>query len=193
MTRRRQRVAGFTLVEVVVALGVLAVILTALVSLYGPAEAAAGGIADRHAAARLAESLQGEMERLQADLGLAGLAAAVPAADSGLPMRLVASRDGRRVLRADGAAPPADQALDDGARPGLARRDRFFLIEVTQQLDLPFAPGAGFLALSARVSWPYQLPAGPPTAGETRPDGDPAREVPPERREWAVFSLALRP
>jgi prepilin-type N-terminal cleavage/methylation domain-containing protein len=193
MNRGPRTAAGFTLVEVVVALGVLAVILATLGSLYGPATATAAGIADRQTAARLGDSLQCELERLQAELGFERLALTIPGAESGAALRLVAVRDGRRILRADGAAPAADRPLDDGTLPGIAQRDRYFLIEVTQQIDLPYAPGAGFLAVSARVTWPYKLPVGPATAGETRPEGDPAREVPAGEREWTIVNLALRP
>ena len=193
MNTGRQSLPAFTLVEVVVALGVMAVVLATLLGMLGPAATRAGDIADRHAVARLGGNLQGELERLKAELGLDGLALAVPAAGSNPTMRLVALRDGNRVLRADGAEPPADRPLNDEDLPGIAHRDRFFLIDVTQQPDLPYAAGAGFLAVSARISWPYKLPAGPPTAGETRPDADPAREVPPMEREWTVLSFALRP
>ena len=133
------------------------------------------------------------LERLEAELGLEGLALAVPAAGSAAPLRLVASKDGRRVLRADGPAPAADRPLDDATLPGMAQRDRYFLAEVTQQLDLPYAPGTGFLAVSVRLTWPYKLPVGPPTPGEVRPNGDPTREVPADERDTAIFNFALRP
>jgi hypothetical protein len=44
-----------------------------------------------------------------------------------------------------------------------------------------------------RVSWPYQLPVGPPTPGATGWDVDPAREVPGNERSVVIFSGALRP
>ena len=184
---------GFSLVEVIVAIGIVAIVLVALLAAFGPAARSAAAADDTQVAARLAGNIQLELERLQAELGLEGLAAAVPPAGSATPLLLVATRDGQRVLRADGAAPAADHALNELALPGIARRDRYFLAEVTQQLDLPYAAGAGFLAVSVRVQWPYRLPAGPPTPGAARPDDDPSREVPVGERNWVVFNFALRP
>jgi prepilin-type N-terminal cleavage/methylation domain-containing protein len=193
MNARQTRRHGFSLVEVIVAIGLIAVVLVALLASFGPAARSAGDAADAEVAARLAGNIQIELERLQAELGLEGLAAAVPPAGSATPLQLVATRDGQRVLRADGPAPAADHALDDPTLPGIAERDRYYLAEVTQQLNLPYAAGAGFLAVSVRVQWPDRLPAGPPTPGAARPDADPSREVPAEERNWMVFNFALRP
>ena len=184
---------AFSLIEVVVALGILAVTLVAVLGLLASSTRPAGEIADVHVAARLGENIQDELERLKDGLGLDGLAAIVPAGGSAAPLQLVATRDGRRVLRADGAVPAAGHALNEPVQPGIANRDRYYLAEVTQQLDLPYAPAAGFLAVSVRVTWPYRLPMGPPTPEATAVDADPAREVPANERRWAVFNFALRP
>jgi type II secretory pathway pseudopilin PulG len=184
---------AFSLIEVVVAIGILAVTLIAVLGLLASSTRPVGEIADGHVAARLGENIQDELERLKAGLGLDGLATIVPAGGSAAPLQIVATRDGRRVLRADGADPAAGQALNDPVRPGIANRDRYYLAEVTQQLDLPYAPGAGFLAVSVRVTWPYRLPAGPPTPEAAAVDADPAREIPVNARRWAVVNFALRP
>jgi len=184
---------AFTLLEVVVAIGILAVTLIAVFGLLAASTRPAGVIADTQVAAHLGENIQDELERLKAGLGLDGLAAIVPLGGSAAPLQLVATRDGRRVLRADGSAPAAGNSLNDPLRRGIANRDRYYLAEVTQQLDLPYAPGAGFLAVSVRVTWPYRLPAGPPTPEATAVDADPAREVPNNERRWTVVSFAFRP
>jgi len=184
---------GFLLLEVVVAIGVLALAVIAIFGVVTATTRSGGEIADAQAAARLGEHVQGELERLRSELGLDGLAAAVPPAGSAGPLQLVATRDGGRVLRADGPAAAADRSLGDPALPGIARRDRYFLIEVTRQLDLPYAPGAGFLAISAIVTWPYHLPTGPPTPQAAAVDADGAREVPREERVWLVLNFALPP
>ncbi|MGA2444908.1 MAG: hypothetical protein ABSG50_05685 [Opitutaceae bacterium] len=184
---------AFTLIEVIAAIGILAVTLVAMFGLLAATARPAGESIDIRVAARLGENIQDELERLKAGLGLAGLAAMVPTGGSTTPLQLVATRDGRRVLRADGAAPAAGHALNDPVQPGIANRDRYYLAEVTQQLDLPYASGAGFLAVSVRVTWPYRLPMGPPTPEVTAVDADPAREVPANERYWSVFNFALRP
>jgi type II secretory pathway pseudopilin PulG len=184
---------AFSLVEVVAAIGILAVALVAVLGLVMATVRTAGEVADADAVTRLNENIQGELDRLQADLGLAGLAGLVPPSGSGRPFRLIATRRGQRVRCADGAYPAADRGLDDQTLPGIANRDRYFLIEVSQLPGLDFAPGSGFLALSVRVTWPYQLPVGPPTPGATVWDADPAREAPGNERSVAIFALALRP
>lgn len=184
---------GFSLVEVVAAIGVLAVALVAVLGLIASTTRSAGEVVDAHVAARLGENIQGELERLKVGLGLAGLAAIVPAGGATTPLQLVATRGGLRVLRSDGADPAAGRVLNDPVLPGIALRDRYYLAEVTQQLDLPYAPDAGFLAVSVRVTWPHRLPVGPPTPGATSCDADPAREVPGNERSVAVFNFGLRP
>jgi type II secretory pathway pseudopilin PulG len=193
MSAARTPSCAFSLLEVVVAIGILAAVLVALLGWFGPAVRSAGAVADAQVAARLAENIQNELERLQASLGLDGLAADVPPAGSATSLQLVATRDGLRLLRADGPAPAADRALNDPTLPGIAWRDRYFLNEVTRQFDLPYAPGAGFLAVSVRVTWPHRLPVGPPTPGATDPATDPSREVPDNERGYMVFNFVLRP
>jgi hypothetical protein len=106
---------------------------------------------------------------------------------------LVATRDGLRVLRSDGVDPAADRALNDPVLPGIANRDRYYLIEVTQLAGLEYLPGAGFLALSVRVTWPHLLAAGPLTPGATTVGEDPTHEVPRNERTVAIYNFAVRP
>ena len=184
---------GFSLLEVVMAVGVLALAVIALLAFLAASGGVANELADAQVAASLGEPVQAELERLRAAIGLDGLAAAVPPAGSPAPLRLLATRDGRRVLRADGAGAAADRPLDDSVLAGIAHRDRYFLIEVTRQLDLPEAPDAGFLAVSALVRWPFNLPAGAATPGAMAVEADGAREAPPEVRSWLVLNLAVPP
>jgi prepilin-type N-terminal cleavage/methylation domain-containing protein len=184
---------AFSLIEVVVAIGILAVTLAMVLGLTGSTLRSAGAAADIAVAARLGANIRSELERLEADLGLPGLAAVVPPGGSVTPLQLVATRDGQRVLRSDGAEPAAGHALNDPMLPGIALRERYFLAEVTQQLDLPYAPEAGFLALSVRVSGPYRLPVGPATPDATAVDADAGREVPRNERRVVIFSFVLRP
>ena len=177
----------------VAAIGILAVALIAVLGLIMATVRSGGEIADADALARLDENIQGELERLQASLGLAGMTDLIAPRGLGRPLCLVATRSGQRVRCADGAYPAADRALNDPMLPGIANRDRYFLIEVSQSPGLEAAPASGFLAVSARIAWPYQLPMGPPTPGATAWDTDPAREVPANERNLAIFNCALRP
>lgn len=184
---------AFSLLEIVVAIGILAVTLATVLGLTGSTMRSAGAAADVAVAARLGANIRSELERLKADLGLSGMATMVPPGGSAAPLQLVATRDGRHMLRSDGAAPAAGRALNDPVLPGIALRERYYLAEVTQQLDLPHAPEAGFLALSVRVTWPYRLPVGPATPDATAVDADAGREVPRNERSVTVFNFVLRP
>jgi hypothetical protein len=190
---RRNRFDAFSLVEVVAAIGILAVTLLAVLGLIMATVRSGGAIADADAVTRLGENIQGELERLEASLGLAGLADLVPPGGADRQLRLVATRNGQRVRCADGALAAADRALNDPTLPGIANRDRYFLIEVSQSFGLAATPASGFLAVSVRITWPYQLPVGPSTPGATAWDGDPAREVPANERNLAIINGALRP
>ena len=185
--------AAFSLIEVVVAVGLLAFALVAILGLMSSTTRSAAELADAEGLASLDPSLQCELERIKASVGLTGLAGLVPPGLSAAPLRLVGTRDGARVLRADGADAAADRPLDDLVLPGIANRDRFFLIELTRWAEPEAVADAGFVALEARCAWPYLIPAGPPTPGATGCDTDPAREVPANERRVAIFNLALRP
>jgi type II secretory pathway pseudopilin PulG len=184
---------AFSLVEVVAAIGILAVALIAVLGLMVATVRSGGAITDVDAVARLGENIQGELERLQASLGLAGVTDLIAPRGSGRPLCLVATRSGQHVRCADDAYPAANRVLNDPLLPGIANRDRYFLIEVSQSPGLEAAPASGFLAVSARIAWPYQLPMGPPTPGATAWDADPARKVPANERNLVIFNCALRP
>ncbi len=184
---------GFSLVEVVVAIGLSALAVVACLGMIAATARSGSEIVDAQVVGRLGGSIQDELERLQTELGLDGLAAAVPAAGSPAPLQLVATRDGARVRCADGSMAAADRPLDDPVLPGMARRDRYFLIELTQSSDLPAAPERGFVAVSALVTWPHCLPGGNATPGATAADADAARELPRSERGWLVLNFALPP
>ena len=184
---------GFSLVEVVVAIGLSALAVIACLGMIAATARSGGEIVDAQVVGRLGGSIQGELERLRAELGLDGLAAAMPAAGSPAPLALVATRDGGRALCADGPMAAAARPLDDPTLPGMARRDRYFLIELTQSPDLPPTPERGFVAVSALVTWPHCLPGGHATPGATAADADAARELPRSERGWLVLNFALPP
>ena len=78
MNKRARPGPAFSLVEIVVAIGILAVTLVVLLGLAGATVRSASAAADLAVAARLDANIRSEMERLKADLGLAELAALVP-------------------------------------------------------------------------------------------------------------------
>lgn len=146
---------AFSLVEVVIAVGVfagaIAVILALLPALSG--QAAAAG--DSLVAQRIPDALRVELRRLATSGSLHSLAMRVPVAvaplDDGLAF--VASRDGAR-LHVREYLPPASADT-------LPADEQFFLLEVWRFPAAPLAYDATgtVLPLLVRVSWPYRAPS----------------------------------
>jgi prepilin-type N-terminal cleavage/methylation domain-containing protein len=183
---------AFSLVEVVIAIGIFALAVSAILGLFGPLNRSVADVGHTMQAARLADAINVELMRIRDSLA--------PDAESGLkltslnqllnegPIICVGSADGTRVVRLSEAGLPIT-----GIPPGIAPRDRFFLIEIRKQPDTipgsdlpnPLAFRDVFLAVSATVSWPYQVPRGP------QPDD--ADEADPAARQFVKFNYALGP
>jgi type II secretory pathway pseudopilin PulG len=190
----RLSLAGaFSLVEVVVAIGLVAASLVAVVGLLAATTHSAAELNDAEGCASLGGSVQCELVRLKDSLGFAGLARLVPLSGSGAPLRLVGTRDCLRVHCIDAADPAADRSLCDPVCPGIANRDRFFLIELTRLPGWETAADSGIIAVGARCSWPYELPLGPATPGLSNCGADPAREVPTGERHVDLLVFAVTP
>jgi len=172
------------LIEVVVAIGVLAVTVVAVVALQEANNRVVAGIAGQERAAQLVDASLIELARLRGrpvaggqPSRLEALAALIPASDSIQPFKLVASRDGLRVISEDEA---------DDAVTGVAPRDRYFLIEVRRQPSpLSYVADAGFLAVTLTVRWPYQIATGSGPANAVLTDLEQGSRV--------VFNAALAP
>ncbi|QYM80116.1 prepilin-type N-terminal cleavage/methylation domain-containing protein [Horticoccus luteus] len=142
---------GFTLVEVVLAVGVFAVTIVGLLALLTPTAKSTAEISDYARASALGDGIQGELERLRdANVGAGRLDALHDVVAANTPLKLVASADATRVLRES-----------DAVAAGLSERDWHFLIEIREQpAPLNYTAGAAFLALTATVKWPYKIPSG---------------------------------
>ncbi|MDB6092500.1 MAG: hypothetical protein JWM32_62 [Verrucomicrobia bacterium] len=150
---RLVRARAFTLVEVIVAVGMLAVTTVGLVAVIAANGRTASELLRRNQADALGDAITVELWRLRELTGnLSALALLVPTEETAEGLRLVASIDGLKVVRESDADDP-----DVGIRVG----DRFFLVELRRlERELVFVPSAGCLAVSVEVSWPYQLRAG---------------------------------
>ena len=180
----RASARSFTLLEVVVASGLLAVGVVAVLGLQNSLGQAVMEVSERGRAAQLADAIEVELCRLR-DLplldgqpgGLAALARVTPASGSADALRLVAPHDGTKVVRESDADAPGS---------GVDPRSRFFLIEARQQpAPLSYASGAGFLALTLTVTWPYHPPGGSVTATFPADSAAPGPAL--------VINLALNP
>lgn len=155
---------GFSLVEVIIAVGLFAASVTVVIALL-PALTRQGAVTqDTLAAQRLPDALQVELARLAAAGGFDDLASQVPEMGSplGSGLALVATRETARLHSRD-YLPPATGPIPEGKQ--------YFLIECWRFPDEPLRYDAAkhSLALAVRVAWPYRLPSFPaPTAESAR-------------------------
>jgi len=151
----RCQAGGFSLVEVILAVGIFAVAISAIVALLAPLTRQASVSADTLAALRLPDAIRAELRRLAETGGFDALAAQAKPMAAPLPatLTLVASREATRLQSPSYLPPPAADQL--------APSDQYFLIEVWtfNQTPLAFDPNGAVLALHIRVSWPYHTPA----------------------------------
>jgi type II secretory pathway pseudopilin PulG len=218
------RKGGFSLVEVVVAVGIFAVAVLSIVGLLLPNTKSVADSIDADVAQRLGENIQFELARY----GFANVAAALPAPyNANRKIYMVATKDGSRVLvtgedpfqawsdtygtydpesagnyNTVASTETAENALitdsSPGNPPGIAFRDRFFLIEVSWPDGHPqYKTNVGFMPLNVRLLWPYRLPNGPanPTGSSKYNDRTnlPWLVVAPAGHSSMLFNVALIP
>lgn len=164
-----RRQSGFSLVEVIVAVGLFAGAIVVVLALLPLLARQASEAAELRVAQQLPDAVSVELQRMVASQGFDAFVAAVPpiGAPFGEGLVLVGSRDGLRVRVAN--AVPGDEAAA-----------QYYAVEVLRfaQPPLAYDPAAFVLPLYVRVSWPYRVPgAGAPT-------------VPRERRHCG-FTLAI--
>lgn len=152
---RRWTRRGFSLVEVIVAVGIFAIVIAGVIGLLGPSAKAIAENNDTIVAGNMADRIASELTRLRgAPSAFASFAAGIPSSTSGTPLKLVATRSGDRIVR------EADSDNDPltGTPRGIVLADRYFLIEVRQQAaPLNYSAGDGVAAVAATVSWPYEI------------------------------------
>jgi hypothetical protein len=157
--------AAFSLIEVVIAVGVFALAIVVILGLLPALTRSAAEASDALVAQNFPDPLRIELMRLVASGGFDALAGrlpemSVPLADG---LALVAAHEGRSVQTVDFLPPPSAGQLPEA--------DRYFLIEVWRfdQPPLRYDPAAAMLPAYVRVSWPYRLPgAADPTPLEAR-------------------------
>lgn len=160
MTRR-----GFSLVEVVIAVGVFAGAIAVILALLPLLTARSAASADVLVAVRLPDALRVEMQRLATAGGFDEFAVRVPVMNTPLAdgLTFVAARDGARLHALSYQAP--------GASDALLLHEQYFLVEVWRFPSAPLAYDAAgaVLPVYIRVSWPYRISdAGEPVAVENR-------------------------
>jgi hypothetical protein len=144
--------AGFSLVEVVLAVGVFAVAVTVVLALLPTFAREGAESADQFAAQELAGAINVELKRLAARDGFDALANSIPvmsaAQENGFA--LVAARDGGRIAPSTEASAP------------LPPDEQYFQVELWRfkQAPLAYAADGAALVVFVRVSWPYRVRGG---------------------------------
>jgi hypothetical protein len=152
-------ISAFSLVEVVLAVGIFAVAVTVILALLPALARQGGSSADSLVALRLPDAVNVELQRVASAGGFDALAAQAKPMSMPLPvtLQLVASHEADRIHSIDYQPPSVTQQI--------AETEQYFLIEAWQftQPTLAYDPSGANLALHVRVSWPYRT-AGTMTA-----------------------------
>lgn len=145
-------VRGFTLMEVIIAVGLFVTAVTVIIGLIAALSRQGTESADMLTAQRLPEPLKVELSRL-AQAGLDNLAGQVPVMSAPLSAGLAfaSPRSATRVVSLEYLPPPADP---------IPLMEQYYLVECWKFPSEPlrFDGQKAFLALHVRVSWPYRLP-----------------------------------
>lgn len=163
---------GFSLVEVVMAIAVLAVAGVAVLGLLPSLARNAREASETLVVQRLPAAVETELVRLAHGGSLGALAARMGVEGGAPALRLVASRDGRRV-----------EVLGETSLPA---GEQFFLVEASRFPAAPLAfdaTTAAVLPVRVRVAWPFRRP-GPPS-------GTGAVEAADANRGRATFVVAV--
>ena len=141
---------GFSLVEVVIAVGIFAGSIVIILSLLPSLLQQSAHSADMSVAQRMVDVVRLELDRQATTSGFHALAMAVPVMSNPLDggFALIATPDG---LRIEPAAGPGSG--------GIAGDDQHFLIELWRfsQPPLSYYASAAVLPLYVCVGWPYRI------------------------------------
>jgi hypothetical protein len=150
--RRRSMPSGFSLVEVVIAVGVFAIAIAGILAVLPALTRNATDSAEAFTAQGFPDAVQIELTRISAR-GFDSLATAIPVMTTPLEngLEMVATRDGEHVQSLSVIPPGTGRLRAD---------DQFFLIEAWRFNESPLAYVStnSVLPVFVRVSWPYRLP-----------------------------------
>lgn len=158
----RQRGRGFSLVEVIIAIGIFAATIVAVIGLLGPISQQVRDLQDTKVANSLPSPILEELNRVGFDffvsINNSGVGSVNGSISEDDPIELYATADGSVVSM---ASDPDALAIPEAAR--------YFLIEVYlaagvddgENLSYKTDPADAYIALKVDISWPFYIRTGP--------------------------------
>jgi type II secretory pathway pseudopilin PulG len=156
MTTKRQIVpSGFSLVEVVVAVGIFALAIVGVIGLLGPTTRSVADVSDSDAATRVVSTIQAALQQRVASssTGFTSLGSALQVGTT-INYDFFATKDGRLVGKEA-----------DFSTAGLTNSDKFFEFALLRNKSLSGTDNsgdasAGYLAFTISLRWPAYLANG---------------------------------
>ncbi|MBC2604186.1 type IV pilus modification PilV family protein [Puniceicoccus vermicola] len=159
--------SGFSLVEVILAIGVFALTIVAVIGLLGPIAQQVRDLQDTKVANSLPAPIREELNRIGFEY-FVDVKSDGTALKGVFPTVLFGTMDGSRVIgytALDGTV----ITRDGNSPPGIPEDERYFLIELTAATgNLNYNDGDAHVAFQVDISWPYRLPDGSTVQPEDR-------------------------
>ena len=161
-TGKKSLSGGFSLVEVVVAVGIFALAIVGVIGLFAPTSRNVANVADNDSASRVVSSIQSALQqsgysRIQQELSL-------PAPTSYYSTK---SNDGNFYIASGNVV----KKIDGSTADGVSLSDLFFeftLLRNTTLSPVSNDATAGFLAFTISLKWPAYLPDGTPVVDSAK-------------------------
>lgn len=174
----KPRESGFSLVEVILAIGVFALTIVAVIGLLGPIAQQVRDLQDTKVANSLPAPIREELNRLgfqyfvtvgsgstslyePAFPSSLGGGANGPQGEAGNSLVLYGTEDGGRVVVQGGAIYQGEAEVSPNADSGsmaLADDQRYFMVQIFPATgNLSYKDGDAHVAFRVAISWPYKL------------------------------------
>jgi len=156
-----RKASGFTLVEVILAIGVFSLTIVAVIGLLGPIAQQVRDLQDTKVANTLPAPIREELNRI----GFQYFVDDAFTTTENLPTFLFGTEDGARVIGYDGTLEaPGSVILRDGVAPDeIPSAEQYFGIEIEAPDpggNLSYNAGDAYVAFRVEISWPNRLPDG---------------------------------